>query len=55
MEPFSFLPKLMVSLFFNTFTVHYALSNGAVDQVIDTILNFQPSSARGFDKRGWTP
>jgi hypothetical protein len=41
--------------FFNSFTVHYALSNGAVDQVIDTILNFQPSSARGFDKRGWTP
>ena len=36
-------------------TVHYALSNGANDQVINALLKFQPDAARGFDKRGWTP
>ena len=25
------------------------------DQVIEILLKRQPDSARGFDKRGWTP
>jgi ankyrin repeat protein len=35
--------------------LHYALSNGANDDVIDVLLKYKPNSARGFDKRGWTP
>lgn len=35
--------------------VHYALSNGANSQVIELLLTYRPNSARGFDKRGWTP
>ena len=36
-------------------TVHYALSNGASPAIVDCILKQRPNSARGFDKRGWTP
>ena len=36
-------------------TVHYALSNGANMAVIECLLKYRPNSARGFDKRGWTP
>jgi len=36
-------------------TVHYALSNGANDEVISLLLQFHPNSARGCDNRGWTP
>jgi len=35
--------------------VHYALSNGASPAIVDCILKQRPNSARGFDKRGWTP
>jgi hypothetical protein len=35
--------------------VHYALSNGANPNIINCILRHRPNSARGFDKRGWTP
>lgn len=35
--------------------MHYALSNGANVQVIECLLKYRPNSARGFDKRGWTP
>jgi ankyrin repeat protein len=35
--------------------VHYALSNGANTEVIECLLKHRPNSARGFDKRGWTP
>jgi ankyrin repeat protein len=35
--------------------VHYALSNGANPAIVDCILKHRPNSARGFDKRGWTP
>jgi len=38
-----------------TSTVHYALSNGANPPIIDCLLKHRPNSARGFDKRGWTP
>ena len=36
-------------------TVHYALSNGANPPIVDCLLKHRPNSARGFDKRGWTP
>jgi len=38
-----------------TTKVHYALSNGANPPIIDCLLKHRPNSARGFDKRGWTP
>ena len=39
----------------NAIPVHYALSNGANPNIINCILRHRPNSARGFDKRGWTP
>jgi len=39
----------------HTDVVHYALSNGANRAIVDCILKHRPNSARGFDKRGWTP
>lgn len=41
--------------FFLFHPVHYALSNGANHAIVDCILKQRPNSARGFDKRGWTP
>jgi hypothetical protein len=52
-SPFFLSNLTLICLFL--LLVHYALSNGANDELIDMLLKYSPNSARGFDKRGWTP
>jgi ankyrin repeat protein len=52
-SPFLLSTLTLICLFL--LLVHYALSNGANDELIDMLLKYSPNSARGFDKRGWTP
>mgnify|MGYP006204156521 CR=1 FL=1 len=35
--------------------LHYALSNGAQDDVVQLLLDTTPNAARGTDRRGWLP
>jgi hypothetical protein len=50
---YAYLPINLVHCFVNK--VHYALSNGAVNEVITELLRAQPNAARGVDNLGWTP